>query len=663
MPQLFKSLFKTKSIASPIVTFSSGFENATDIHNLNSYKDSLYLYIGVSMIAKRVSGIPLELYKIKNKKGDVAEVFEHPLLSLLAKPNALQTPREFMELSATHYILAGEVFWLLDRNGASINAMSILRPDYVQVVLSQDRKTVVGYEYTNGTIYRFKPEDIIHISNIDPSNPLRGVGVVQPATSRILTEIEATKYQASFFKNQGRPDFAVFADQDVSEEGAADFRARWKRIFGRNQGGNVAIFGSQVKSVQELNKTPKEMDFIATQKFLRQDILSALHIPEEMVASEGSNRATSKEAYKMYLQEAVIPVLEALVDGMNAKLVPQVDQAVFIHFDDPTPVDRDLLLKETTELKKNGIITANEARSMYNYDAMEGADTLSAVPAQPAQTDPALQDQAKNYIRKRPILALKLQAIEDVVAALQATEPKRQMNSIFPNQKAKDAYAKAVNDNIDRKAEKVKDTLDDFHAGMLKRILATDLDVHSFMDVQTEKKAAKDLFTPIMVKLYKEGGQSALDALFKKASADHFFVDQVLLTAIEGRVNFFTNSIIDTTFEVLKSKIVDGIKEGHSIEKIGQSLRDYFDDMSVKRARTIAQTETNFVLSKATNDAYAQSSVVTGKEWLTVGDDKVRPEHEDNNGAIVSKGEAFPNGEHYPAEASVNCRCVLLPTV
>lgn len=659
----FKRFLRTKSVTIDKVTFGSGSDNVTDIKNLNTYSDSLYLYIGVSMVSKRVSGIPLELYKIKNKKGDVAEVFEHPLLALLAKPNATQTAREFIELSATHYILSGECFWYLDRgaNGA-ITQMSILRPDFMQVVLSADRKTIVGYEYTANTVYRFAPEDIIHIKNTDPANPLRGVGVVRPATNRILTEIEATKYQSSFFRNQGRPDLAVFADQAVDEDQGADFRSRWKRIFGKNNGGNVAIFGSAIKSIQELNKTPKEMDFIETQKFLRSDILSALHIPEEMVSSM-ADHATSPQVYKMYLQEAVIPVAEALVDGINAKLVPLVDEAVFFRFDDPTPLDRELLLKETTELKAKGIITANEARAMYNYDPIGGADTLSSAgPSIAAPTDPALQQEAKAIIRNRPILALKLQAIEDVLATLHTTEPKRQMNSIFPNRKAKEAYAKAVNDNIDRKADQVKDHLDTFHEGMLKRILKNDLSPTTFMDVIGEKTLAKATFTPIMVKLYKDGGQNALDALYRKAG-EHFFTDTVLLSAIEGRVDFFTSSIVDTTFEILKNKIVDGIKEGHSVDKIAAGIKEYFDDMSTKRARTIAQTETGFVLGKATNDAYAQSAVVTGKEWITVGDEKVREEHVMNDGVVVGKGEAFPNGEHFNGEHTINCRCVIAPTV
>lgn len=660
MPNLIKRLFRTKSVGTTITTLLNGFEHSTDIRSLNAYKDSLYLYIGVSMIAKRVAGIPLELYKIKNKKGDVTEVFDHPLLQLFNTPNELETQMEFWELSVTYYLLSGDCFWYLDRTGSGIAQMVALRPDYVEIILSPDGKRIVAYEYRVNTIQRFRPEDVLHIKNIDPTNPLRGSGVVRPASSRIATETEATRYQANFFKNQGRPDMAVFTNSTVTEEAAEDFRRRWKSVFGGKNNGSVGVFGNNVTSVEELNKTPKEMDFIETQKFLRMDILSALHIPEEMVSSDGSNRATSKEAYKMYLQEAVIPVLKAFLNIINNKLVPQMDQALFFKFTDPTPVDRELKLKETTELKKVGIITANEGRALYDYDVMEGGDELSSAGSNNARIE--VQEEAKQFLRKRPLLVKKLEAMEKVAALAELSAPKREMNSIFATKAMKDAYAKAYNNKVDRKAETVKEALDAFHDGMLTRVLATDLSANAFMDAQSEKIAAKGIFTPIMVKLYKDGGQDALDALFKKSDTN-FFADAVLLAAIEGRVNFFTNSIVDTTFEVLKSKIVAGVQAGQGVEEIGRSIRDYFTDMSVKRAKTIAQTETGFVLSKATNDAYQQSSVVTGKEWLTVGDDRVRDEHVENNGVIVAKGGAFPSGEAYPAEHSVNCRCVLLPAV
>lgn len=502
--RLFKGRVKSSPLINGTMTFT-GFDHSQDIKALTSYKDSLYLYIGVSMIAKRVAGIPLELYRIKNKRGDVAEVLDHPLLKLLANPNELQTARQFMEMSVAHYLLSGDAFWYMERNGSTIVSVTPLRPDFVQVVLNPDQTSVIAYEYHASKVYKFAPEDVLHIRNVDPENPLRGVGVVRPARSRVLSEIEATKYQANFFKNQGRPDFVVLTDTEVTDEHATDFRSRWKRVFGGSNAGQVGVFGNSVKDIKEMNKTPKEMDFIESQKFLREDILAALHIPREMVSSDGSNRATSKEAYKMYLQEAVIPVLEGFVDAINHKLLPNLDPNVFVTFQDPVPVDREMLLKEAIELKKAGVISANEARELFNYEAVEGHDDLTSAPTAPA----AVVEEAKHIIRTRPVLARKLEAVERLVDVATKNQPKRQMNSIFATKAMKDAYAKAYNESVDRKSIVLADAIAKYFGELEERILASDLGLSTFMDTQDEKIKARNAFMPILEKLYREGGQQA----------------------------------------------------------------------------------------------------------------------------------------------------------
>lgn len=642
----------------------SGFENTKDTNNIKAYRDSLYFYIAVSKIAKRAAGVPLNLYKIKNKRGDVTEVLDHPLLALLARPNERQTAREFRELSAIYYLTAGDCFWYIEMEGTTPKALEILRPDLVEVLLSSDKKSIVGYEYHASTIQRFKPEEIIHIKNVDPENPLRGQGPVRPATSRILTEKQATEYQANFFKNQGRPDIMVFSDQEATEEAGNDFRARWKRIFGRGNTGNVAVFGNNVKSVQELNKTPKEMDFIETQKFLRDDILAALHVPKAMVTSDDVNLANAKEAYRMFLQEAVVPVLDAFVDILNNRLAMMVDYTVFFDFDDPVPTDREMMLKEHS-VGVGRWITQNEARIETGRAPLEGEqyDQLGSVGA-PAPVNPEVQETAKAILRTRPVLVRRLEAIEQLANVVRiSTEPKRAMTPVFATRQMKEAYAKAYNHKADRQAEDIKAAIDAVHKDLEKRILETDLSVNGFMDPAEEARIAKDKLTPMLRQLYKDNGQAALDALFKKAD-DQFFTDEVMLASIDGRVEFFTRSMMDTTFEVLKSKIVEGVKNGEGIEAIKASIQEYFTDMPDKRARTIAQTESNFILSKSTNDAYNQSSVVVGKEWISIGDHKVRPEHVENEAqGPIPKEAAFSNGEHYPAEHSVNCRCVLAPAV
>lgn len=46
------------------------------------------------------------------------------------------------------------------------------------------------------------------------------------------------------------------------------------------------------------------------------------------------------------------------------------------------------------------------------------------------------------------------------------------------------------------------------------------------------------------------------------------------------------------------------------------------------------------------------------RTWVTVGDDRVRPEHMRLNGETVAWDGTFSNGEKIPGESTYNCRCI-----
>jgi uncharacterized protein with gpF-like domain len=60
---------------------------------------------------------------------------------------------------------------------------------------------------------------------------------------------------------------------------------------------------------------------------------------------------------------------------------------------------------------------------------------------------------------------------------------------------------------------------------------------------------------------------------------------------------------------------------------------------------------------------------VAKHRWVTAGDEHVRVSHQDLNGAVVIRGQLFPNGCRFPcdpggpARECINCRCVAAPLV
>jgi len=654
-----------------------GLEDYFDSYNLKTFRESLYLFIGVSMIRETVSSIPLEMYQIKNKEGDVEQIFDDPILDLIERPNKNQTQKEFWKLSIAYYLLGGETFWYLERErpGAIPTAMVNMRPDNVNILFSANNKEIIGYEFvqSNGQTISIAVEDVLHFKNIDPLNPVRGIGVVRPATQRIVTEKEASKHQANTFKNQGRPDIAVFTSADLTEEAIEDGRARWQKAFGEDKGSQVAFFGEQTKDLKVLNTNPKEMDFINTQGFLRDDILASLHIPKAMITSDDVNLANSKTARINYIKEACLPVLDTFIDIINNKFLNDLDQGRFVTYESPVNEDRELLKTEAVDLKQAGIITVDEARGLLNYDNIEGGDTLapSQNPLALAWKNVRIKKMARHVMRKRPVLVKKFKAVEAVRNLIEAEKSvKRSRNSVFSTPELRMGYVKAYHKNIDSKAKLFKQTIDVYNRGFEKRIIEHiekfGINPKSFFDVTVEMVTAKGIFNPLMASMYAKIGQETLDNVasgFSSKASESFKTHEEMLQQLEHRAEFFINSMLNTDYEELSNILVDQMAEGSGVDAIARKIREYFDDMSVARAKTIARTETGRLVSQATNEAYNQSAFVTGKEWMTAGDDRVRDEHVMNAGVIVDTNETFPSGEHYPGEQTINCRCVLAPAV
>lgn len=657
----------------------TGSENALDSANLRSYRDSLYLFIGVSMIRETVSSIPLEMYEIVNRNGDVNEITDDPYLDLMERPNAAQTQKEFWKLAVAYYLLAGETFWYMEHeNGSAIpTAMVNMRPDHVTIVLSADKKTILNYEFSqeDGTILKILPENVLHIKNIDPINTLRGVGVIRPASARIITEKEASKHQSMTFKNQGRPDIAVFTDVDLKEEDATDAREKWAKVYGGDKGSQAGFFGNKIKDIKMLNVSPKDMDFIASMKFLRDDILAALRIPKAMITSDDVNLANANTANIVYYKQACLPVLDTFIDVFNNKFLADQDQNRFVTYENPVNEDRDMLLKESTQLKQAGIITVNEARDLMHYTPMDGEDQLAPSQAPTLQMSMKMarvKKLARRLMKKRPILVKKFKAIEAMTEVYEAEKRavKRTKQPVFATQDQKNMYVKAFHKNIDDKAVVFKNSIDIYNEGFQKRIVAHlekfGVDATRFFDVSHEIVTAKGIFNPLMKSLFEKTGQQTLDNVatgFAQKASESFYTSQSMLQALEHRAEFFIGSMLSTDYDELKAIIASAMKEGKGVDAIGRDLRAYFEHMSVARAKTIARTETGRLVSQATNEAYKQSAVVTGKEWLTAEDDRVRDEHRANDGVVVSADGEFPSGEHYPGENSINCRCALAPAV
>lgn len=104
---------------------------------------------------------------------------------------------------------------------------------------------------------------------------------------------------------------------------------------------------------------------------------------------------------------------------------------------------------------------------------------------------------------------------------------------------------------------------------------------------------------------------------------------------------------------------------GLSPEKIDRMVAAYEKRMTAFHAETVSRTATldSMKLGQRLSweDAARKGIVDRGllqKKWITVQDDRVRPEHKLMHGESVPFDNTFSNGDTIPGESDFNCRCI-----
>lgn len=120
--------------------------------------------------------------------------------------------------------------------------------------------------------------------------------------------------------------------------------------------------------------------------------------------------------------------------------------------------------------------------------------------------------------------------------------------------------------------------------------------------------------------------------------------------------------IDEGTREMLRSNVTDAIAEGWSNNRLAEAILDGAA-FSEDRAEMIARTETAMADVQGNMAAYRESGIVTGKIWITAGDDLVSEDCALNGEAgEVGLNDSFPSGASEPPDHP-NCRCDVIPVL
>jgi HK97 family phage portal protein len=314
--------------------------------------------------------------------GLLREVPDHPLLELLAHPNAEITGRSSLQMTQTWIDLKGEAFWLITRAKGVPTGFLAVPPHWVSATPTDQRRTFkLSFQSLQAEI---PASDVVWFRDPDPENPYgRGTGVAEALGDELETDEYAAKYVKNFFFNNGLPS-AIVSFEGGTVDSVKRTEEKWNAQHGGYMNAHRVHFGLGKMNAQKLDASFKEQEIGPLRKAQRDTVAQVFGVPPEMIGIiENSNRSTIDAAAYIYVLGVEYPRCEFLRSEMQQKLVPMFDADLCLEAEVSVPDDENHALAVMNGMK--GAFSLNEWRGAAGYEPLPEFDGVFPPLAMPGQ--------------------------------------------------------------------------------------------------------------------------------------------------------------------------------------------------------------------------------------------------------------------------------------
>lgn len=615
--------------------------------------------------------------KRKDRAGQVTQLDEHPMLALIARPNAFYGDLTLWTATVMSYCLAGNAYWIKLRNG-------IGRPGelwYVPHWLMEPKGSEDGTEFLTHYLYspggghqpiRLDPADVVHFrQGMDPRNPRLGLSPIDGVIREIFMDLESSNFVASLLRNMGVPGVVISPKNGgvVSAEDVEATKAWFNQAFSGDRRGGPLVMGAPT-DVSPYGFNPQQMNMGEARDIAEERICACLGIPAAVVGFGSGLQstkvgATMEEMVKLAWRNGVLPIMRVFADELDRSLLPDFGNTAGLKsgwdVSDVLALQDDLDKKasrwntmvgggwaQVYEGREDMGLEVDDSHRIYLRPAMAIEVPAGALPR---PSDPAPQPAPQKGEKARaPVAARRSGAA--YLRALQAQEA--------PLSKAFEQTLKRFFKAFGKEAKAAAAPLlqaEDLgpKAAGNAEVKADDLLIAQILD-RLGIAAHRTTFQRLYEAHYIETAKAVSDAA-ELLGISGSLPDPVAraIAAAGGR----RSGLVDLT-EQAREGLFDALAEGRAAgegaaqlaERIGTHIESGPWGSSEIRARTIARTETKYAQNVSTIE---RARVANVERFIVfdgrLGPDRSDPDHIARDGSIVTADEAsqmasdeHPNG-------------------
>lgn len=362
-------------------------------------------YIGINALrnsdvftATRIISADIASTKLKVKGHETNVVMSDVLDLFNNNPDSDLPGWHFKFIIIANMLLNGQSFVQIVRDKNNFpTSFHFLHNDLVGLE-EQDNEVVYNIsEDVDGNAVKLTGEDVLHFRYITLDGYV-GYSPLYALAHEIGISQGSKSFLRNFFDNGGTSTSVLqYKKGQINAEQLKELKQDFANSQLKNNGGLVAI--DDTMDFKRLQIPVEVLNFLNSYKFSTSQVAKAFGLPVSKLGIETVNTSIT-QANLEYLQSTLDPIFKMMIAELETKIFNFIDSGYELEFDSSRLIDIDpeLQLQRITELHGKGIISTDEARSVFGYEPIDhGNEPLVDLNRAPLST---LQNYQESKINK-----------------------------------------------------------------------------------------------------------------------------------------------------------------------------------------------------------------------------------------------------------------------
>jgi phage portal protein BeeE len=373
--------------------FGGPDEDAKKLEDL--YNAVPWMFRGVGIRAQAAQSVPFSIMQ-GDDEIDNSDDYQNVI-------GWLPDPFELIYLTEGALSLHGRSYWFKERNLLKTKGVRWLFPLTVKPKLDSVNGLVGFIRTIRDKQEEFDLEDFVYVRQPNLWGELgHGKSPAHAAITAAGVLMSVDEFTTAFFKRGAIKATLLTSPSDTSERERKRLLGWWKRVFsGLANAWQTDVVASEVKATV-IGEGLKELSDQALTKEKREDISTAMGVPQSILFSSGvSNRSVRETDQLSFYQETIIPDIRLIERSANAQLFHP--EGYHLKF---TPQEMQIFQEDEKDRSSALFSLTNSgmplvaALDVLGFDISEDSMTLIEASSIMEETEPRNEERGRQQIRE-----------------------------------------------------------------------------------------------------------------------------------------------------------------------------------------------------------------------------------------------------------------------